>query len=90
MAISYNTFPYAQFTPNLMEDIPDLVSPEENTPPAVGLFSGTITRAPLPTAPISVGFLSDIERMPHFGIPSEESFVRNFLQGRKVLFLIDG
>ncbi len=74
-----------------MEDIPDLVSPEENTAPAAGLFSGKITPAPVPEATHSVGFLSDIERcMPHFGIPSEESFVRNFLKGRKGLFLVDG
>ncbi len=71
-----------------MEKVPDLVSPEQTTPPAAGLFSGTIARAPTPTPTQGGGFLSEIERMPHFGIPSEESFVRNFLEGRKGLFVI--
>ncbi|MEP2102238.1 hypothetical protein [Parasphingorhabdus sp.] len=70
-----------------MENVTDLVSPEETTAPAAGLFSGMITRARCPTPTSVGGFLSEIERMPHFGIPSEESFVRNFLKGRKVYFV---
>lgn len=72
-----------------MKNVPDPVSPEETTPPAAGLFSGTISHARTPTSKPHGGFLSEIERMPHFGIPSEESFVRNFLQGRKGIFVIE-
>ncbi len=71
-----------------MENIPDPVSPEETTAPAAGLFSGTEAVVRIPSPKRHDGFLSEIERMPHFGIPSEESFVRNFLKGRKGLFVI--
>lgn len=71
-----------------MENVPDPVSPEETIAPAAGLFSRTISHVPTPTPTPRGGFLSEIERMPHFGIPSEESFVRNFLKGRKGLFVI--
>ncbi|QTD56053.1 hypothetical protein [Parasphingorhabdus cellanae] len=70
-----------------MENMTDRVSPEETTAPAAGLFSGTIACAPSPTPTSQDGFLSEIERMPHFGIPSEESFVRNFLAGRGGFFV---
>ncbi|GAB5481664.1 MAG: hypothetical protein Pars92KO_14210 [Parasphingorhabdus sp.] len=71
-----------------MENVPDPVSPEETTAPAAGLFSGTEAPVPNSSPACHDGFLSEIERMPHFGIPSEESFVRNFLRGRKGLFVI--
>ncbi len=72
-----------------MENIPDPVSPDKTIAPAAGLFSGVISHAPAPTPTAHIGFLSEIETMPHFGIPSEESFVRNFLKGRKGLFVIE-
>ncbi len=72
-----------------MEKISDPVSPEEKLPPAAGLFSGMIARVPAPTPTSYGGFLSEIERMPHFGIPSEASFVRNFMKGRKGLFVVE-
>lgn len=72
-----------------MEKISDPVSPEETLPPAAGLFSGTIARVHTPTPTPYRGFLSEIEQMPHFGIPSEASFVRNFMKGRKGFFIVE-
>lgn len=75
-----------------MENVPDLLSTDlsldETNTPAAGLFSGTMVCAPSPPSS-NTGFLSEIERMPHFGIPSRESFLRNFLTGRQELFIID-
>ncbi|MEW4466677.1 hypothetical protein AB1K62_02445 [Parasphingorhabdus sp. JC815] len=65
----------------------DLLIDETNTP-AAGLFSGTEVRAPSPPD-INAGFLSEIERMPHFNIPSRETFLRNFLTNRPFLFVND-
>ncbi len=70
-----------------MEDIPGSVPTEEITAPAAGLFSASIARAPSAARPSLGGFLSEIERMPHFGMPSEESFVRNFLESHKGYFV---
>lgn len=69
-----------------MEKISAPVSLEETLAPAAGLFSGTTARVRTPTPPTYRGFLSEIEQMPHFGIPSEASFVRNFMKGRKGIF----
>lgn len=71
-----------------MENTQDMVSLDETSAPAIGLFGGTGSCAPSPAPTPGIGFLSEMERMPHFCIPSEESFVLSFLEGRKGLFII--
>lgn len=71
-----------------MENTPDMVSLEETAAPATGLFGGTGSCAPSSAPASDIGFLSEMERMPHFCIPSEESFVLNLLEGRKGFFII--
>lgn len=72
-----------------MENSADIMSPEETDPLAAGLFNGMMTSASPQARPSGNGFLGEIERMPHFDVPSRESFVRNFLMGRKGLFVIE-
>ncbi|MEP3224411.1 MAG: hypothetical protein ABJO01_00420 [Parasphingorhabdus sp.] len=71
-----------------MEDNFDPATPEETMAPAAGLFRSNFAddrfRLSSPH-----GFLSTIETMPHFGIPSPDSFTKNFLAGRKGLFIIE-
>ncbi len=97
MANSSNTYSVGYNSQTIMDNGPEygpaLTPPDDNIAPAAGLFNGATWRArpsaPTPTPAASGGFLSEIERLPHFGVPSAESFTRNFLKGRSGVFFVD-